>query len=133
MNVKTAFFKWITRGRDLYGFFLPKVKSAKFVSVKDQFTVLKNSLDNNVLNLIKSWSLIVFKMTEEDHYVNVIRSEDNFTILSLYVDGILLAVNNVKFVKPLKNCYSQILKSACLYYIITFILNTIPLICSYIL
>ena len=41
-------------------------------------------------------------MTEEDHCVYVKRSEDNFVILSLSVDDILLAGNNIEFVKIIK-------------------------------
>ena len=37
-------------------------------------------------------------MTEEDHHVYVKRCERNFVILSLYVDNILLARNNIEFV-----------------------------------
>ena len=41
-------------------------------------------------------------MTEEDHCVYVKRSKDNFVILSLYVDDILLVGKNLEFVKIIK-------------------------------
>ncbi|KAL0298883.1 UNVERIFIED_CONTAM: Retrovirus-related Pol polyprotein from transposon TNT 1-94 [Sesamum radiatum] len=41
---------------------------------------------------------IVFTMVEEDHRVYVERSEKNFMILSLYVDDILLAGNNMEMI-----------------------------------
>ena len=43
-----------------------------------------------------------FSMTEEDHCVYVKRLEDNFVILSLYVDDILLARNNIEFAQTIK-------------------------------
>ncbi|KAH9678644.1 Integrase catalytic domain-containing protein [Citrus sinensis] len=42
-------------------------------------------------------------MIEEGHCVYVKRSKDDFAILSLYVDDILLAVNNKEFVKTVKD------------------------------
>ncbi|KAL0284099.1 UNVERIFIED_CONTAM: Retrovirus-related Pol polyprotein from transposon TNT 1-94 [Sesamum radiatum] len=39
-----------------------------------------------------------FTMVEEDHCVYVKRSEKNFMILSLYVDDILLAGNNMELI-----------------------------------
>ena len=42
-------------------------------------------------------------MVKEDHCVYIKRLEDVFTILSLYVDDILLAANNIEFVKTVKD------------------------------
>ena len=44
----------------------------------------------------------VFSITEKDHFVYVKRSEGNFVIISLYVDDILLARNNIEFVQTIK-------------------------------
>ena len=41
-------------------------------------------------------------MTEEDHYIYVKMSKDNFVISSLYMDDILLAGNNIEFVQIIK-------------------------------
>ena len=41
-------------------------------------------------------------MTEEDHYMYVKMSKDNFVISSLYMDDILLAGNNIEFVQIIK-------------------------------
>ena len=43
-----------------------------------------------------------FKMIEEDHCVYVKRSNDKLTILSLYVDDILIAGNDKEFVFAIK-------------------------------
>ncbi|KAL0448902.1 UNVERIFIED_CONTAM: Retrovirus-related Pol polyprotein from transposon TNT 1-94 [Sesamum latifolium] len=50
---------------------------------------------------------IDFTMIEEDHYVNVKRSEKNFLILSLYVDDILLAGNNMELIVATQKCLSS--------------------------
>ena len=46
-------------------------------------------------------------MIEEDHCVYVKRSEGSFIIMSLYVDDILLAGNNKKFIKTIKEWLSS--------------------------
>ena len=43
-----------------------------------------------------------FEMIEEDHCVYIKRSKDKFVVLSLYVDEILMARNNVKYIKEIK-------------------------------
>ena len=46
-------------------------------------------------------------MTDEDHCVYVKRSEGNFVILSLYVDDILLAGNNLEYLITIKEWLSS--------------------------
>jgi Reverse transcriptase (RNA-dependent DNA polymerase) len=46
-------------------------------------------------------------MIDEDHYVYVKRSKDKFVILSLYMDDILLASNNKKYVQTIKEWLSS--------------------------
>ena len=41
-------------------------------------------------------------MVEEDHYVYVKRSKESFFILSMYVDDILLAGNNIEMIVATK-------------------------------
>ena len=48
-----------------------------------------------------------FAMTDEDHCVYVKRSEGNFIILSLYVDDILLAGNNLEYLITIKEWLSS--------------------------
>lgn len=48
-----------------------------------------------------------FTMTEEDHYAYIKRFDDTFVILSLYVDDILLAGNNMEYIMTIKNCLSS--------------------------
>ena len=40
-----------------------------------------------------------FEMIEEDNCVYFKRSKNKFVVLSLYVDDILIATNNVKYIK----------------------------------
>ena len=47
-----------------------------------------------------------FKMIDEDHYVYVKRSNDKFVILTLYVDDILLAGNNMEYLLIIKEWLS---------------------------
>ena len=42
-------------------------------------------------------------MVKEDHCVYIKRPENIFTILSLYMDDILLAANNIEFFKTVKD------------------------------
>ena len=44
-----------------------------------------------------------FKIIDEDYYVYVKRYDDKFTILSLYVDDILIAGNNTEYIMNIKN------------------------------
>lgn len=46
-------------------------------------------------------------MTEEDHYMYVKMSKDKFVTLSLYVDDILLAYNDKKFLLEIKEWLSS--------------------------
>ena len=43
-----------------------------------------------------------FEMMDEDHCVYVKRSNDKFVILTLYVDDILLARNNMEYLLTIK-------------------------------
>ena len=47
-----------------------------------------------------------FKMMDEDHCVYVKRLDDKFMILTLYVDDILLAGNNMKYLLTIKEWLS---------------------------
>ena len=47
-----------------------------------------------------------FEMMDEDHYVYVKRSNDKFMILTLYVDDILLAGNNMEYLLTIKEWLS---------------------------
>ena len=40
-----------------------------------------------------------FEMIGDGHYVYIKRSKDNFVVLSLYVDDIQIARNNVEYIK----------------------------------
>ena len=46
-------------------------------------------------------------MIDEDHYIYIKRSKDQFVILSLYVDDILIAGSNMEFVNIVKNWLSS--------------------------
>lgn len=48
-----------------------------------------------------------FTMIDEDLYIYVKKSNEKFVILSLYVDDILLAKNNLKYVKIFKSWISK--------------------------
>jgi len=48
-----------------------------------------------------------FKIIEKDHYVYTKRSSGSFTILSLYVDNILLASNNLEMLLTVKKWFSS--------------------------
>ena len=52
--------------------------------------------------------MIGFEMMEEDHYVYVIRSRKSLLILSLYVDDILLAINDIEMIVTTKRWLSFI-------------------------
>ena len=47
-----------------------------------------------------------FEMMDEDHCVYVKRSNDKFMILTLYVDDILLVMNNVEYLLTIKKWLS---------------------------
>ena len=47
-----------------------------------------------------------FKMMDEDHCIYVKRSSDKFVILTLYMDDILLAGNNVEYLLTIKEWLS---------------------------
>ena len=47
-----------------------------------------------------------FEMMDENHCVYVKRSDDNFVILTLYVDNILLVGNNVEYLLTIKEWLS---------------------------
>lgn len=74
-----------------------KIKHAFF----KRYTIL--SIELQVSNI---FILNDFEMIKKDNCVYIIRSQDNFAILSLYIDDILLAVNNVKF---FKNHYGMVI------------------------
>ena len=48
-----------------------------------------------------------FTMIDEDHCIYVKKSNRNFVILSLYIDDILLAGNNLEYVKTVKSWLSK--------------------------
>ena len=48
-----------------------------------------------------------FEMIEEDHCVYIKRSKDKFVVLSLYVDDILIAENNVDYIQEIKGWLSS--------------------------
>ena len=48
-----------------------------------------------------------FIMIDEDHCVYIKRSKDQFVILLLYVDDILIAGSNMEFVNIVKNWLSS--------------------------
>ena len=47
-----------------------------------------------------------FTMIDEDHCIDMKKSNGNFVILSLYVDDILLPRNNLEYVKNVKSWLS---------------------------
>ena len=47
-----------------------------------------------------------FKVIDEDHCVYVKRCDDQFAILSLYIDDILIAENDKEYVMDIKNWLS---------------------------
>ena len=47
-----------------------------------------------------------FEMMDEDHRIYVKRSSDKFVILTLYMDDILLAGNNVEYLLTIKEWLS---------------------------
>lgn len=59
---------------------------------------LKRSIYMLKLRFHESVMTYGFSMTKEDYCVYVKRFKGNLVILSLYVDGILLAGNNIEFV-----------------------------------
>ena len=46
-------------------------------------------------------------MIDEDHCIYVKRSNEKYVILSLYVDDILLAENDLEYVKTIKSWLSK--------------------------
>jgi hypothetical protein len=60
-----------------------------------------------VLQIHQAITLIGFEMLEKDHFVYVKRTKKSFLILSLYVDDILLAENDMEMIVSTKGWLSS--------------------------
>ena len=89
--------------------FVFKGQKSKVCKLKKYIYGLKQSSRQWNLKFHQAVISYGFRMIEEDHCVYVKRSKDDFAILSLYVDDILLAANSKEFVKTVKIGYTQIL------------------------
>ncbi|KAH9769125.1 hypothetical protein KPL71_011879 [Citrus sinensis] len=83
--------------------FVIKGQERKVCKLKRSIYALKQSSRQWNLKFHQAVISYGFRMIEEDHYVYVKRSKDDFAILSLYVDNILLATNSKEFVKTVKD------------------------------
>ena len=68
--------------------------------------VFNNHPDNGTSKFHNEITLCDFTMIDEDHCVYVKRDKDRYVLLSLYVDDILIAGNDLEFVKTIKEWLS---------------------------
>ena len=109
MDVKTTFLNGELE-KEIYmeqpvGFIV-KGQEQKVCKLHRSIYGLKQSSRQWYLRFHKAILNYDFKMIEEDHYVYVKRSNDKLTILSLYVDDILIAGNDKEFVFSIKRWLS---------------------------
>ena len=110
MDVKTAFLNG-DLDEEIYmqqplGF-IKKGNENKVCKLKRSIYWLKQSSRQWYLRFHKAVTSYNFQMIEEDHCVYIKHFEGNFVILSLYVDDILLAGNNLKSVLTIKKWLSS--------------------------
>ena len=101
MDIKTAFLNGELEEEiyieQLVGFVV-KGQEYKVCKLNRSIYSLKQSSRQWYLHFHKAILTYDFKMIEEDHCVYVKRFDDKFTILSLYVDYILITTNDKEFV-----------------------------------
>ncbi|KAL0386492.1 UNVERIFIED_CONTAM: Retrovirus-related Pol polyprotein from transposon TNT 1-94 [Sesamum latifolium] len=101
MDVKTAFLNG-ELDEEIYmdqpEGFQEMGQKRKVCRLKRSIYGLKQSSRQWYYRFHRAITSIGFTMVEEDHCVYVKRSEKNFMILSLYVDDILLAGNNMEMI-----------------------------------
>ena len=110
MDVKTAFLNG-DLDEEIYmeqplGF-VEKGKENKVCKLERSIYGLKQSSRQWYLRFHNAVTSYDFQMIEEDHCVYIKRFEDDFVILSLYVDDILLAGNSLDSVMAIKEWLSS--------------------------
>ena len=105
MDVKTAFFNG-ELDEEIYmqqpvGF-ITKDQERKVCKLLKSIYGLKQSSRQWYLKFHRAITSYGFTMIDEDHCVYIKQFEDNFVILSLYVDDILLAANNINVIVAIK-------------------------------
>ena len=106
MDVKTTFLKG-----DLYEEiymeqplgFTENGKENKICKLKRSIYRLKQSSRQWYLRFQEAATLFNFKMIKEDHCIYIKQFGDDFVILSLYVDDILLARTSLKLVNTIND------------------------------
>ncbi|KAL0421379.1 UNVERIFIED_CONTAM: Retrovirus-related Pol polyprotein from transposon TNT 1-94 [Sesamum latifolium] len=113
MDVKTAFLNG-ELDEEIYmdqpEGFQEMGQKRKVCHLKRSIYGLKQSSRQWYYRFHRAITSIGFTMVEEDHCVYVKRSEKNFMILSLYVDDILLAGNNMEMIVALRSGCPQLLR-----------------------
>ena len=113
MDVKTAFLNG-ELDDEIYmqqhiGF-IAKDRERKVCKLLKSIYGLKQSSRQWYMKCHQTITSYGFTMIDEDHCVYIKQFEDNFAILSLYVDDILLAANNINVVVAIKEWYLPSLK-----------------------
>jgi len=87
-----------------------RVKKTKCVVLKDPYMVSNNLPDYSTLDSMKPSLQLAFLMVSEDHCVYVKRITKGIMFLTLYVDDILLARNNLEMINATKQWLSSVFK-----------------------
>ena len=82
--------------------FIEKGQEHKVCKLLKSIYVLKQSSRQWYLRFHETVMSNHFEMIDEDHCIYVKRSDTKFVILTLYVDDILLAGNNVEYLLTIK-------------------------------
>lgn len=55
-----------------------------------------------VLEIHKVITSYNFKMTKQDHYIYIMKSNDKFAILSFYINDVLVVENDLEYIMTMK-------------------------------
>ena len=110
MDVKTAFLNG-ELNEEIYMeqpvSFVIQSRKHKLFKLNRSIYGLKQSSRQWYLKFHNEITLCDFTMIDEDHCVYVKRDKDRYVLLSLYVDDILIAGNDLEFVKTIKEWLSS--------------------------